>query len=160
MRIVCQIRLLRSSPIRVHYSLLQWKILFSVHFSIFNRRKKADNIFRKYKVVEKKRFIQLFWKILAICVSWCLFTSLSIANISMSQCYLIWALTAQDQGSDWNQSKTEVAPMKGNALWVYILRDFKNAPFYILSLFHMIDLRMFSVSFFILLPNGPWFAII
>ena len=32
-----------------------------------------------------------------------------------------------------------------------ILRDFNNAPFYILCLFHMIDLRMFSLSFFILL---------
>ena len=28
-----------------------------------------------------------------------------------------------------------------------LLRDFKNAPFYILCLFHMIDLRMFSLSF-------------
>ena len=41
-----------------------------------------------------------------------------------------------------------------------ILRDFKNAPFCILCLFHMIDLRMFSLSFFILLQNGPWFAMI
>ena len=32
-----------------------------------------------------------------------------------------------------------------------ILRDFRNAPFYIHRLFHMIDLRMFSLSFFILL---------
>ena len=29
----------------------------------------------------------------------------------------------------------------------YILRDLKNAPFYILCLFHMIDLRMFYLSF-------------
>ena len=29
----------------------------------------------------------------------------------------------------------------------YILRDFKNAPFYILCLFHMINLRMLSLSF-------------
>ena len=36
-----------------------------------------------------------------------------------------------------------------------ILRDFKNAPFYILCLFHMINLRMFSLSFFIFLQNGP-----
>ena len=28
-----------------------------------------------------------------------------------------------------------------------ILRDFKNAPFYILCLFHMIDFRMFSLPF-------------
>ena len=42
----------------------------------------------------------------------------------------------------------------------YILRDFKNAPFYILCLFHMINLRMYSLSFFILLQNGPWFAMI
>ena len=28
-----------------------------------------------------------------------------------------------------------------------ILRDFKNAPFYILCLFHMINLMMFSLSF-------------
>ena len=35
------------------------------------------------------------------------------------------------------------------------LRDFKNAPFYILCLFHMIDFRMFSLSFFNLLQNGP-----
>ena len=37
----------------------------------------------------------------------------------------------------------------------YILRDFKNAPFCILCLFHMINLRMFSLLFFILLQNGP-----
>ena len=37
----------------------------------------------------------------------------------------------------------------------YILRDFKNAPFYILCLYHMIDLKMFSLSSFILLQNGP-----
>ena len=30
---------------------------------------------------------------------------------------------------------------------LYILRDFKNAPFYILCLFHMINLMMFSLSF-------------
>ena len=30
-----------------------------------------------------------------------------------------------------------------------ILRDFKNAPFYILCLFHMGKLRMFSLSFLI-----------
>ena len=41
-----------------------------------------------------------------------------------------------------------------------ILRDYKNAPFYILCLFHMIDLRMFSLSFFIFLQNGPWFTMI
>ena len=35
--------------------------------------------------------------------------------------------------------------------------DFKNAPFYILCLFHMINLRKFSLSFLILLQNGPWF---
>ena len=35
-----------------------------------------------------------------------------------------------------------------------ILRDFKNAPFYILCQFHMTNLRMFSLSFFILLQNG------
>ena len=47
------------------------------------------------------------------------------------------------------------------ASWHYnILRDFKNAPFYILCLFHMIDLRMFSLSFFFLLQNGPCFAMI
>ena len=34
-----------------------------------------------------------------------------------------------------------------------ILRDFKNAPFYILCLFHMVNLRMFSLSFFIFLQN-------
>ena len=37
----------------------------------------------------------------------------------------------------------------------YILRDFKNAPFYILCLFHMINLRMFSLSLFIFLHNEP-----
>ena len=38
----------------------------------------------------------------------------------------------------------------------YILRDFKNAPFYILCLFHMINFRyFFSLSFLILLQNGP-----
>ena len=36
-----------------------------------------------------------------------------------------------------------------------ILRDFRNAPFYIHCLFYMIDLRMFSVSYFILLQNEP-----
>ena len=41
-----------------------------------------------------------------------------------------------------------------------ILRDFRNAPFYNHCLFHMIDLRMFSLSFFILFQNGPWFALI
>ena len=30
----------------------------------------------------------------------------------------------------------------------YILRDFKNAPFYILCLFHMIYFRMFTSSFY------------
>ena len=34
---------------------------------------------------------------------------------------------------------------------ITILRDFKNAPFYILCLFHIIDLMMFSLSFFIFL---------
>ena len=43
---------------------------------------------------------------------------------------------------------------------IYILRDFRNAPFYIHCLFHMIDLRMFSFSFFILLQNGPCFVMI
>ena len=38
---------------------------------------------------------------------------------------------------------------------LYILRDFRNAPFYIHCLFHMIDLRMCSLLFFILLQNGP-----
>ena len=33
------------------------------------------------------------------------------------------------------------------AIGLSILRDFKNAPFYILCLFHMIDLRMFSLLF-------------
>ena len=37
----------------------------------------------------------------------------------------------------------------------HILRDFKNAPFYILCLFHMVDLMMFSLSFFSLLQNEP-----
>ena len=41
-----------------------------------------------------------------------------------------------------------------------ILRDFKNAPFYIHCHFHIIDLRMFSLIFCILLQNGPWFAMI
>ena len=36
-----------------------------------------------------------------------------------------------------------------------ILRDFKNSPFYIFCLFHMIELRMFSLLFFILFQNGP-----
>ena len=36
----------------------------------------------------------------------------------------------------------------------FILRDFRNAPFYIHCLFHMINLRMFSLSFFIFLQNG------
>ena len=41
-----------------------------------------------------------------------------------------------------------------------ILRDFRNAPFYIHCLFHMIDLRMFSLSYFILLQNKQWSAMI
>ena len=41
-----------------------------------------------------------------------------------------------------------------------ILRDFRNAPFYILCLFHMIDVRIFNLSVFILFQNGPWFAMI
>ena len=32
-------------------------------------------------------------------------------------------------------------------LIINILRDFKNAPFYILCLFHMIHLAMFSLQF-------------
>ena len=43
---------------------------------------------------------------------------------------------------------------------IHVYWDFKNPPFYILCLFHMIDLRMFSLSDFIFLQNGPWFAII
>ena len=39
--------------------------------------------------------------------------------------------------------------------FIYILRDFKNAPFYILCLFHMVYLRMVSSSFYKLLQNGP-----
>ena len=33
------------------------------------------------------------------------------------------------------------------------IEGFKNAPFFILCLFHMIDLRMFSLSFFYPLAN-------
>ena len=51
------------------------------------------------------------------------------------------------------------APVKhsGHAIQLKdnILRDFKNAPFYILCLFDIIDLRMFSLSFCIFLQNGP-----
>ena len=42
----------------------------------------------------------------------------------------------------------------------YILRDFKNAPFYILCRFHMIDFRMLSLSFLSSCKMGhdlPWF---
>ena len=35
----------------------------------------------------------------------------------------------------------------------YILSDFRNAPFYIHCLFHIIDLRMFSLSFY---PLAKW----
>ena len=45
-------------------------------------------------------------------------------------------------------------------LQITIPRLFRNAPFYIHFLSHMVNLRMFSLSFFILLHNGPWFAII
>ena len=38
--------------------------------------------------------------------------------------------------------------------------DFRNTPFYIHCLFHTINLSMLSLSFFILLQNGPWFAMI
>ena len=41
-----------------------------------------------------------------------------------------------------------------------ILRYFKNAPFNILCLFPMINLRVFSLALFILLQNGPWIAMI
>ena len=41
-----------------------------------------------------------------------------------------------------------------------ILRDFRNAPVYIHCFFHMNDFRMFSLCVFILLLNGPWFAMI
>ena len=41
-----------------------------------------------------------------------------------------------------------------------ILKDFRNTPFYIHRLCHMIDLRMLSLSFFILLQHGPSFAMI
>ena len=43
---------------------------------------------------------------------------------------------------------------------INILKDFRNAPFYIHCLFQMADLRMFHLLFFILLHNGPWFAMI
>ena len=36
---------------------------------------------------------------------------------------------------------------KFSTLTITILRDFKNAPFYNHCLFHMVDLRMFSLSF-------------
>ena len=36
-----------------------------------------------------------------------------------------------------------------------ILGDLRNTPFYIHCLFHMVNLRMFSLLFFILLHNGP-----
>ena len=39
--------------------------------------------------------------------------------------------------------------MEASKLMQYILRDFRNAPFYIHFLFHMVDLRIFfSLSFF------------
>ena len=37
-----------------------------------------------------------------------------------------------------------------------ILRDFRNAPFYIHCLFHTVDLRMFSISFY---PLSQWIMI-
>ena len=43
--------------------------------------------------------------------------------------------------------------------WTIILRDFRNAPFYIHCIFHMVNLRVFSLSLVILLHNGPRFAI-
>ena len=36
-----------------------------------------------------------------------------------------------------------------------ILRDSRNAPFYIHCIFHMLNMRMFSLSYFIILHNGP-----
>ena len=59
------------------------------------------------------------------------------------------------QSSDKNRPFCKMVVFIVHQLYKYILRDFKNAPFYILCLFHMIDLRMFSLSFFILLQNGP-----
>ena len=44
---------------------------------------------------------------------------------------------------------------QSNLHMINLLRDFKNAPFYILCLFHMINLRMYSLSFFIFVQNGP-----
>ena len=38
---------------------------------------------------------------------------------------------------------------------VSILRDFRNSPFYIHSLLNMVNLRMYSLSFFILLHYRP-----
>ena len=57
---------------------------------------------------------------------------------------------------DWRSSHYAITHVRHKN----ILRDFKNAPFYILCLFKMIDLRMCSLSFFILLQNGPQFAMI
>ena len=51
-------------------------------------------------------------------------------------------------------------PLGSKAKVPNILRDFRNAPFYIHCLFNIVNLRMFSLLFFILLHNGPWFAII
>ena len=50
--------------------------------------------------------------------------------------------------------------MENEWSWHYILRDFRNAPFYIHCLLRMVNLRVFSLSFFILLHNGQWFAMI
>ena len=108
-----------------------------------------------YPFLEKKlwiliRFIR-FWKERWILIRWLR--------------YLI--RIQSDFHSDWNicANTTGMQHVKGlklvrSVVYKTILRDFRNAPFYIHCLFHMTNLRMFSLSFFILLQNGPWFAMV
>ena len=44
--------------------------------------------------------------------------------------------------------------------WYIYWRTLETDQLYIHCLFHMVDLRMFSLSLFIRIHNGPWFAIV
>ena len=61
-------------------------------------------------------------------------------------------------GSKWDLSLEFYGLQIRSEFLQHILKDFRNAPFYIH--FHMDNLRMFPSSLFVLLHNGSWFAII
>ena len=100
----------------------------------------------------------------------CLLTFFIFLSISLNMCFeCSQELSHRDGSFEYQQHMFWLRNKKYNfqlrtlilgPAMLCILRGFKNAPFYILCLFHMIDLRMFSLSFFILLQNRPWFAMI